>query len=1360
MCHQLKDHPVEKRLPDEPKLSPERTEELKERLRLEITEKLIRSIGRYKSGTVVLKFHKKDIPDIIFENEGRVNTGDEDLYSILTKYGVNRLHTLGSALGREKLKSELHKYVYADSPELKDKAMSFQRVVNRRLTNLMKEFEIELDPGTDKSYREICSLNLKRAMKDLEGEYIDIELWGRDMSFRYGDGDGAVDSFTKEAIEALKSHPEIEEAFIESIHYARSDPNQGVVVDYYGQKQTWNLDYSTGGHYPRYNELQGQIDWFYYSWNAFFDEDGDAHVVWDKNLDFSYGGRSLATGEPVVVAVIDSGLDFNHPEFPADRMWISPPGENSEDINGNGVFDPWLSSVEVNGVYGDIDGEDNDGNGYVDDVVGWNFCGANLSVSPKVNNSYLFSNGMPSVVPYDDRGHGTAVAGVLGAANDNWGVKGIAYSSKLLIIKSVDNTGWTNNSAAAIVYAKELKLLHGVNIVAVNCSWSGGTLDPAVSTAILDAVNAGIVVVIAVGNDGVMEPFWLTPEAFEAAIMVGYNDYNSSVPSNWSNDGIIDVVAPGEDIILARASDSVYPASAILDGAEHFRLASGTSYAAPQVSGLAALTAANYPDWTPGQIKQRIRDAAEPLYEYSGYLELVQISSSKQGEGKVNTTSICASQASVFTSGFPAPNPNYIPAGSHAAVGVCWEHQLEANGIIDAVFKWAEGYEPPDEGMVLDQGIGLITWTPTNANWGANEVRVVAKNLANGDEVQQTFTVNVGASTDPNDYMNFDNPVVGPLMPEDVYYPDEESYRFSVTMPAPFVELPNAGTTWITPTVSECNHVHYMYSFPEYDLSPGLLVNGLPLISNGYEFITGSYPPISILGYQSPFLLGYTGPDWWNGELLWQDILLVEGGVPDPYFPPFDSQYSELLVYNPPALRALYRDSWDIDCYQQFSGRIKIHAHEFIHEPGGSCECPYGSDHVIIDLSEEPGFSFFDLKTINWQDPSQFEEYTIRPKGTIYYTNSKTGDPEPLEHTKLRFFSVYSGRVPYVQMSEFYWTDGDGYFESEEELTYNNINEPPSLVIYAQCRDGDDDELSPIIAEVVKTENVPYNSEQYPVEESMVITLTPEFDGTANSFSNILMEIYDTYQFLKENTNLMASNFGGLSSIRDKMTCYWGDYYNSYYDSSVDRIKFGPDLSLPFGSGPGWYEIRANYVLGVMQWQCGARGIEEINWDGGVQDFTGMVSELTALTWGFADFVALRVDGEEQINIDYLGVTYDMERIDFENFSSISDPTRSEGVGGGIFLDMADRNFDPADELNGSMYYGFPGRSSNFSYIFENMINTAYTATQLGSGHEFTIVDFYWNWLNEGYPDPEETYGIFLGHGISVPEPPGIQQGP
>src|SRR5919198_31195 len=291
----------------------------------------------------------------------------------------------------------------------------------------------------------------------------------------------------------------------------------------------------------------------------------------------SQAGEAWAAGYTgsgdVYVGVIDQGIQYTHPDLDAN-IWANP-------------YDP-------------PDGVDNDGNGYADDVHGWDFVGNDSVVYP---NDPLF----PTL-----ESHATHVAGTIGAEGGNGtGVVGVNWRVKLISAKAFDvlGNGTTANIVKATNYITDLKTRHGLRIVATNNSWSGGAYDQALSDAITSAGAAGILYVAAAGNDGTD------------------NDSTPRYPSSYRHDNIIAVAAI--DSRGALASFSNYGATTVDLGAPGVGIWStmpsnsyagkdGTSMSTPHVTGAAALYAAAHPAESATQIKSALLGSALTTDSLSG----------------------------------------------------------------------------------------------------------------------------------------------------------------------------------------------------------------------------------------------------------------------------------------------------------------------------------------------------------------------------------------------------------------------------------------------------------------------------------------------------------------------------------------------------------------------------------------------------------------------------------------------------------------------------------------------------------------------------------------------------------------------
>jgi len=273
----------------------------------------------------------------------------------------------------------------------------------------------------------------------------------------------------------------------------------------------------------------------------------------------------------VYVGVIDEGIQFEHPDL-AGQVWTNP-----NDL---------------------ADGRDNDGNGYVDDIHGWDFA---------ANDNTIYDGGTQGRL--DD--HGTHVSGTIGAkANNGTGVVGVNWNVTLISGKFLGRNGGTlANAVKAVDYFTNLKNARGLNIVATNNSWGGGGFSQSLLDAITRANAANILFVAAAGNSGTN------------------NDTTASYPSNYNVPNVIAVAAI--DKAGALASFSQYGATTVDLGAPGVDVWSttaynvyssynGTSMATPHVTGAAALYASTFPGKTAAEIKAAILNSALPTPSLAG----------------------------------------------------------------------------------------------------------------------------------------------------------------------------------------------------------------------------------------------------------------------------------------------------------------------------------------------------------------------------------------------------------------------------------------------------------------------------------------------------------------------------------------------------------------------------------------------------------------------------------------------------------------------------------------------------------------------------------------------------------------------
>lgn len=308
------------------------------------------------------------------------------------------------------------------------------------------------------------------------------------------------------------------------------------------------------------------------------DADIDAPEAWD-----------IATGSPsVVVAIIDTGIDWGHEDL-VDNIWQNITGGTNgrgEDADGDGKVIEWNGS---NWVFdpGDQNGLDDDGNGYVDDFVGWDFRNND-------NN------------PYDGHFHGTHCAGTVGARADNGiGVAGVTGNVQLAALKFLSDTG--GGSASDAVGAIDYCI--AMDIPISNNSWGGNISSSSLEQAIGRAEAAGHLFVAAAGNnnrDTDLSPAFPASYVNANIISVAATDRND-VRASFSNYGdiTVDLGAPGVDIYSCVPNDN-------------YGSTQGTSMAAPHVAGACALLWGNNPSRTWVEIKNAILNSVDPNVSLDG----------------------------------------------------------------------------------------------------------------------------------------------------------------------------------------------------------------------------------------------------------------------------------------------------------------------------------------------------------------------------------------------------------------------------------------------------------------------------------------------------------------------------------------------------------------------------------------------------------------------------------------------------------------------------------------------------------------------------------------------------------------------
>ncbi|MFQ5571050.1 MAG: S8 family serine peptidase, partial [Rhodothermales bacterium] len=305
----------------------------------------------------------------------------------------------------------------------------------------------------------------------------------------------------------------------------------------------------------------------------------------------AFDAWDITTGSADVrVGFVDTGVFMEHPDL-AGQFWINP----GEDVDANGRVD-----------LADYNGIDDDGNGFVDDIRGYDFVDRVASVE---QGDYLSRDADPS----DDdqlgagRGHGTLVAGVLAARRDNGeGISGVAPDSKLVPLRAfgADGIGEDDDVAAAIIYAAQM----GVDVV--NLSFGDVFFSPIMREAIQFAVDKGTVIVASAGNLGGDGPHY--PSDYPEVISVAWLNEEGTGISGRGTFGIgIDVGAPGSFIfttLFPRRNET-----GEIDPEKLYGRRSGSSMAAPMVSAAAALLRSLNSGLSPASIRSILLGTATDI---------------------------------------------------------------------------------------------------------------------------------------------------------------------------------------------------------------------------------------------------------------------------------------------------------------------------------------------------------------------------------------------------------------------------------------------------------------------------------------------------------------------------------------------------------------------------------------------------------------------------------------------------------------------------------------------------------------------------------------------------------------------------
>ncbi len=307
--------------------------------------------------------------------------------------------------------------------------------------------------------------------------------------------------------------------------------------------------------------------------------DPEAPGQWHHYAINSYRGWALAQGsDDIIIGIVDSGVDYDHPDLESS-IWVNP----GEDLNNDGIWDA-----------SDVDGLDNDDNGYIDDGIGWDF----------VTETEVFPGddpGPPDNDPNDFDGHGTHCSGDAAATTNNGiGVAAPGWGCKIGALRA----GWTTTGGLGVVGLLEATnaityaMNHGFDVISMSFGGPGG--DPFYfQQAMQMAYDAGLILVAAAGNESSNVPQY--PAAEDMVIAVAATD---------QNDELADFSSWGDWVTLAAPGVAIYSTT----NAGGYGQQGGTSMACPIVAGsIANLMSIAPPGWTNDDIIFRLTSTAREI---------------------------------------------------------------------------------------------------------------------------------------------------------------------------------------------------------------------------------------------------------------------------------------------------------------------------------------------------------------------------------------------------------------------------------------------------------------------------------------------------------------------------------------------------------------------------------------------------------------------------------------------------------------------------------------------------------------------------------------------------------------------------
>ena len=384
------------------------------------------------------------------------------------------------------------------------------------------------------------------------------------------------------ALEAYKNDPDVE--FAEPNYFRRASL---APLDPHFDRQ-WGLNNTGQNLTGTFPPLSGTVG-----------ADINAPEAWDIQRDFP----------DLVVAVIDSGVDYAHPDLSAN-IWFNTAEDAWSDIQNPATGDQ----------------ADTDADGFVDDWKGWNFVGDQFcTVTDQNQCSCSTDDPIGNNDPMDDFGHGTPIAGIIAATGSNQeGISGVLWTAKILPLKFLGQAGC--GSVGDEIEAIDFAIQKGARIITLNSGGSGFLQSE--FSAIAAADHAGILVLAPAGNDqsdNDASPIYPAGYDLPNVISVGATDFDDRLAffSNYGRTSV-DLAAPGDCIFstMPTGDFSLQTDTNFLCTSVKFNPGydynSGTSFSAAHVAGIAGLLLGRDPNLTPAQLKALIIGTVDPIQELNG----------------------------------------------------------------------------------------------------------------------------------------------------------------------------------------------------------------------------------------------------------------------------------------------------------------------------------------------------------------------------------------------------------------------------------------------------------------------------------------------------------------------------------------------------------------------------------------------------------------------------------------------------------------------------------------------------------------------------------------------------------------------